>query len=101
MQNPFFSIEETIEGLLSHPHDVTSTCLDLIRGLLKKDTKKRFRLEQVREHEWTTMEVDPAQYKFVDVIDCCKCLNVRFNGPVVMKSGGKSETSLATLRQGC
>ena len=93
-QNPFFSIEETILCLLVHPRPVSSPCLDLIRlvmvkfhplhsifirsydifglcrGLLRKDPKKRFPLERVRDHEWTTMSVDPASYNFADVVDC-------------------------------
>ena len=42
----------------------------LCRGLLRKDPKKRFPLERVRDHEWTTMSVDPATYNFADVVDC-------------------------------
>ena len=48
-----------------------------LRGLLKKDPKRRFPLERVRDHEWTTMSVDPASYNFADVVDCSEYRNFK------------------------
>ncbi|AOW06594.1 hypothetical protein BKA91DRAFT_141627 [Yarrowia lipolytica] len=51
-ENPFYNVDEILEGELRVPFVMSDDCLDLIRMILNRDVNKRPTVEQIRDHPW-------------------------------------------------
>ncbi|XP_040565445.1 PAS domain-containing serine/threonine-protein kinase isoform X2 [Lepeophtheirus salmonis] len=71
-ENPFFTIDETIQCQLFPPFAVSPPCIQLVKSILIKDPKYRFTLSQIKNHPWACQEIDLKSYKFEEVISCSK-----------------------------
>ena len=74
-QNPYHNIEQTIHKDPIIPEHLSVGVRDLIINMLQKNSTKRYTLDQIAEHEWTRQPCDPDQYRFAEVILCCKSIS--------------------------
>ncbi|KAA8568410.1 hypothetical protein EYC84_007443 [Monilinia fructicola] len=51
-ENPFYSIDEIMDRDLRVPYVMSEESIDLIRGMLNRNTESRLTIEQVMEHPW-------------------------------------------------
>jgi len=71
-EKPFKELWQVAEFNYSAPIDTSKDLNNLLNGLLSKEPKDRFTLNTVTAHPWTTQPVDASNYKFSDIIPCCK-----------------------------
>lgn len=51
-ENPFYNVDEILEGELRVPHVMSEDCLDLIKMILVRDANKRPTVEDISQHVW-------------------------------------------------
>ncbi|KXJ94534.1 hypothetical protein Micbo1qcDRAFT_193681 [Microdochium bolleyi] len=56
-ENPFYSIDEIMDRDLRIPYVVSEESINLIRGMLNRDVKARYDIEQVLQHPWCQVEI--------------------------------------------
>ena len=67
-ENPFKNKEETIRADYNPPFDVSDLLNDLLLGMLEKNPSERYSMEQVVNHDWLRLDVNPSDYNFFDMI---------------------------------
>lgn len=53
-ENPFYNVDEIMDGDLRIPFDVSENCIDLIRMILARNTRQRPTIHDVAAHPWFT-----------------------------------------------
>lgn len=53
-ENPFYNVDEIMDGDLRIPFDVSDNCIDLIRMILARNTRQRPTIHEVAAHPWFT-----------------------------------------------
>lgn len=56
-ENPFFDVEETIEGQIKPPFEVGAECTDVLSRILDSDPGSRARIDEILVHPFVTMDV--------------------------------------------
>ncbi|KAG5363769.1 Serine/threonine-protein kinase PSK1 [Yarrowia sp. B02] len=51
-ENPFYNVDEILEGELRVPFVMSEDCLDLIKMILNRDVNKRPTVEEIQAHRW-------------------------------------------------
>lgn len=51
-ENPFYDVDEILEGELRVPFVMSEDCLDLIKMILNRDANKRPTIEEIKAHKW-------------------------------------------------
>ncbi|KAG5362425.1 Serine/threonine-protein kinase PSK1 [Yarrowia sp. C11] len=51
-ENPFYNVDEILEGELRVPFVMSEDCLDLIKMILNRDVNKRPTIEEIKAHKW-------------------------------------------------
>ena len=51
-ENPYYNVDEIMDGELRIPYITSMPCIDLIKLLLDRDIRKRPTIEEVVKHEW-------------------------------------------------
>ncbi|KAK4157237.1 hypothetical protein C8A00DRAFT_29799 [Chaetomidium leptoderma] len=55
-ENPFYSIDEIMDRDLRVPYTISDESIDLIRGMLNRDVKQRYNIDQVLAHPWCRVD---------------------------------------------
>ena len=71
-ENPFFDVEETLRAELRPPGSASIQLLGLLHSMLERDPVKRITMLKLSTHPWINQPVDPSQYSFQEVVNCCK-----------------------------
>ncbi|KAK7091902.1 hypothetical protein V1264_009521 [Littorina saxatilis] len=74
-ENPFFNVEETLEGVLKPPTQVSRALMFLITWLLHPDPLCRATIGDVERNAWVNQTVDASQYQWDRVLP-----NTEFHG---------------------
>ena len=86
-ENPFQNVEETIRAELRLPNvQLTDDCVNVLKLMMAKDPKKRLSIKEVLEEPWVKQRIDITQYKFGDIIPCCKFFPTKMNCLLLEKS---------------
>ncbi|XP_047662475.1 PAS domain-containing serine/threonine-protein kinase [Tachysurus fulvidraco] len=69
-ENPFCSVEETIQAKLRIPCDVSADLYSLLAGLLHREPTERMTLEELLHEPWIRQPINLAEYSWSEVFPC-------------------------------
>ncbi|XP_060762044.1 PAS domain-containing serine/threonine-protein kinase isoform X2 [Neoarius graeffei] len=69
-ENPFCSVEETIQAKLNIPFEISTELYTVLAGLLHRDPTKRMTLEQLLQEPWIRQPINLAEYSWSEVFPC-------------------------------
>jgi len=70
-ENPFRTVEETIQAHLELPWSISEGLYQVLGWLLQPDPKLRATVKEVQNHWWVTQSVDIKKYKFQEMLKNC------------------------------
>ncbi|XP_017351746.1 PAS domain-containing serine/threonine-protein kinase isoform X2 [Ictalurus punctatus] len=69
-ENPFCSVEETIQAKLNIPCDISTDLYRLLAGLLHREPSERMTLEELLQEPWIRQPINLAEYSWSEVFPC-------------------------------
>ncbi|XP_058273929.1 PAS domain-containing serine/threonine-protein kinase isoform X1 [Hemibagrus wyckioides] len=69
-ENPFCSVEETIQAKLNIPCDISTDLRSLLAGLLHPEPTERMTLEELLHEPWIRQPINLAEYSWNEVFPC-------------------------------
>ncbi|KAM9439856.1 PAS domain-containing serine/threonine-protein kinase [Clarias gariepinus] len=69
-ENPFCSVEETIQAKLTIPCDISTDLYSLLAGLLHREPTERMTLEELLEESWIRQPINLGEYSWSEVFPC-------------------------------
>ncbi|XP_026780935.3 PAS domain-containing serine/threonine-protein kinase [Pangasianodon hypophthalmus] len=69
-ENPFCSVEETIQAKLNIPCDISTDLYSLLAGLLHREPSERMTLEELLQEPWIRQPINLAEYSWSEVFPC-------------------------------